>query len=93
MCSIGASEYSNIATIPMISYSSTSPTLSSKYSYAYFARVAPSDNIQARLLSSLLLSQNLTIAIILSTDGSYEQAYSDALTERYYRDVNICLFF
>ena len=55
--SASAASYANLYSVPQVSPSSTSATLSDSVTYPYFARVAPSDALQSFALADLVEHQ------------------------------------
>ena len=56
--------------VPQLSYLATSPLLSST-KYGFFLRTVPSDEVQARLMSSLIQYYNWTYVSVLYAEGEY----------------------
>jgi ABC-type branched-subunit amino acid transport system substrate-binding protein len=67
--SMAAAQVLEVAKIPQISYSSTSPDLSDKTNYPYFLRVVPPDSQQAQALAHIVYEElgNSTVATIAPT--------------------------
>ena len=59
--------------VPQVSYSSTSPILSTRETYSYFYRTVPPDNLQAKAMIDLVLHFNWTQISILYVGDSYGQ--------------------
>ena len=59
--------------VPQVSYSSTSPTLSTRETYNYFYHTVPPDNLQAKAMIDLVLHFNWTQISILYVGDSYGQ--------------------
>ncbi|XP_046635504.1 metabotropic glutamate receptor 2-like isoform X2 [Daphnia pulicaria] len=57
--------------IPLISYQSTSPTLSDRERFAYFFRTVPSDVTQAYAILEILRNFNWTFASLVYEDSEY----------------------
>jgi ABC-type branched-subunit amino acid transport system substrate-binding protein len=79
----GASRYGNTITLPQISYSSTSTTLSDKEEFTYFARTCYSDNAQGRLLAEMLPQVGLSpFVAVISMSSTYATSLSTAFIDR-----------
>ena len=76
--SMGANSILAPAGIPMLSYASTSPTLSDSTTYPDFYRVAPSDELQGKALADLVASQGYTSTAVLSMNNDYGSGVASA---------------
>lgn len=57
--------------VPQVSYASTSPELSNKDKYSYFARTVPSDSLQAQAMIHVLQKFNWSSVFTVNSAGSY----------------------
>jgi ABC-type branched-subunit amino acid transport system substrate-binding protein len=62
--------------VPLVSYASSSPTLSSKNDYAYFFRTCPSDNQQAQVWVSLMKQYDWKQCAVLASNDAYGSGVS-----------------
>lgn len=76
--------------IPQVAYSATSTDLSNKKMYKTFLRVVPSDYLQVRVMTDLVVKMNWTYVFAIYTDGSYGQGGMEAFRNRT-SYLNICL--
>ncbi|KAL5502551.1 hypothetical protein EMCRGX_G009347 [Ephydatia muelleri] len=60
--------------VPLISFASTTPSLSDKTQYGYFARTCPSDSYQARALADIVNHFNWSYVVTINSDDIYGQA-------------------
>lgn len=60
--------------VPLISFASTTPSLSDKTQYGYFARTCPSDSYQARALADIVNHFNWSYVVAINSDDIYGQA-------------------
>ena len=60
--------------VPQVSYASTSPELSNKNKYTYFARTVPSDSLQARAIIHVLQKFNWSSVFTVNSAGSYGES-------------------
>jgi ABC-type branched-subunit amino acid transport system substrate-binding protein len=82
-CSEGASRYGNTITLPQISYSSTSTSLSDKEEFTYFARTCYSDDAQGRMLAELLPQVGLApFVAVISVDTTYSSSLAAAFINK-----------
>ncbi|KAI1726295.1 receptor family ligand binding region domain-containing protein [Ditylenchus destructor] len=64
--------------IPMLSYSSTGVELSEKPRFAYFSRVVPPDNLQAKAMAHLVAKLEWTYVHAIADTGSYGERGMDS---------------
>ncbi|XP_057305948.1 metabotropic glutamate receptor 8-like [Hydractinia symbiolongicarpus] len=76
--------------LQIISYGSTSPTLSDKIDYPNFMRTIPSDTFQVQVIIDLILHFNWTYISIVASDNSYGRDGTDKLLELF-KKHNICV--
>lgn len=76
--------------IPQVAYSATSTDLSNKKTYKTFLRVVPSDFLQVKAMTDLVVKMNWTYVFAIYTDGSYGQGGMEAFRNRT-SYLNICL--
>jgi branched-chain amino acid transport system substrate-binding protein len=76
--SMGANSILSAAGVPMISYASTSPTLSDAVSYPHFFRVAPSDELQGMALADLVAAQGYASTAIIAMTNDYGAGVANA---------------
>ena len=60
--------------VPLISFASTTPSLSDKTQYGYFARTCPSDSYQARALADIVNHFNWSYVVAINSGDIYGQA-------------------
>ena len=60
--------------VPLISFASTTPSLSDKTQYGYFARTCPSDSYQARALADIVNHFNWSYVVTINSGDIYGQA-------------------
>ena len=60
-----------VSSIPQISYSSTSPSLSNKANFPSFLRTIPPDHVQAQVMADLVTFFNWTYVSTIATDEDY----------------------
>jgi len=87
--SIGANAILSAAGIPMISYASTSPALSSDENYPHFYRIVPSDAYQAAVMSEMVAANGHTNPAIIHMVNAYGAGLADAFIDNW--DGDICL--
>ena len=75
--------------VPQISYSATSPSLSEKHTYPSFLRTVPSDLSQVNAISDLALHFNWTYVSVLASDDEYGRMAVVKLRNTL-RQKNIC---
>ncbi|KAF7637034.1 G_PROTEIN_RECEP_F3_4 domain-containing protein [Meloidogyne graminicola] len=76
--------------IPMISYSSTGVELSEKPRFAYFSRVVPPDNLQARAMAHLVSALGWNYVHAIVDTGSYGERGMDSFRAAA-AELNICI--
>ena len=79
--SIGAQDLFRISKTPQVSYGATSPRLSDKNQYPYFARTVPPDDQQAKALLAFLQESSVTRAGVISFDDAYTKGIADAFRD------------
>ena len=87
--SIGANAVLSAAGIPMISYASTSPSLSSDENYPHFYRIVPSDAYQAGVMSEMVSADGHTNPAIIHMVNAYGAGLADAFIANW--DGDVCL--
>ena len=60
--------------VPLISFASTTPSLSDKTQYGFFARTCPSDSYQARALADIVNHFNWSYVVAINSGDIYGQA-------------------
>ena len=81
--SMGANSILAPAGVPMLSYASTSPTLSDSMTYPDFYRIAPSDELQGKALADLVASQGYTSTAVLSMNNDYGSGVASAFESNF----------
>nr|QVK45748.1 G protein-coupled receptor [Proales similis] len=76
--------------IPQVGYSATSKDLSDKQMYQTFLRVVPSDYLQVRAITDVVIKMNWTYIFAIYTDGSYGQAGMDSFKNEI-AELNVCI--
>jgi len=76
--SMAANAVLSAAGIPMISYASTSPTLSDSTTYPHFYRVVPSDAIQGPALADVVADRGSTDPCLIAMDNAYGTDFAAA---------------
>uniref|UniRef100_A0A1I8BZ73 ANF_receptor domain-containing protein n=1 Tax=Meloidogyne hapla TaxID=6305 RepID=A0A1I8BZ73_MELHA len=76
--------------IPMVSYSSTGVELSEKPRFAYFSRVVPPDNLQAKAMAHLIAALGWNYVHAIVDTGSYGERGMDSFRAAA-TDLNICI--
>ncbi|KAK7502054.1 hypothetical protein BaRGS_00006806 [Batillaria attramentaria] len=76
--------------VPMLSYIATSPLLSNREKFPYFARIVPSDSNQGKVIATVLQRLNWTYVSIVYSAGSYGSQGLRAVT-RAMEDTGACL--
>ncbi|CAK5049358.1 unnamed protein product [Meloidogyne enterolobii] len=76
--------------IPMVSYSSTGVELSEKPRFAYFSRVVPPDNLQAKAMAHLVAALGWNYVHAIVDTGSYGERGMDSFRAAA-TDLNICI--
>ncbi|MGY8715715.1 MAG: ABC transporter substrate-binding protein [Candidatus Poseidoniales archaeon] len=85
---IGANAVASAAGIPMISYASTSPSLSDDVAYPDFFRVVPSDALQGQALNDVVAADmpaDGTVALVHMTND-YGAGLADSFEDAYVAD-------
>ena len=67
--------------VPVISYASTSRLLSDRSRFLYFYRTVPSDNLQARAVTDLLVALKWHLVVVLASDNEYGRSGITALKQ------------
>ena len=79
----GANSILAPAGVPMISFASTSPTLSDATSYPHFFRVAPSDELQGKALADVVAGQGHVSTAVIAMNNDYGAGLADAFTTNF----------
>ena len=69
--------------VPLISFTSTTPSLSDKTQYGYFARTCPSDSYQARALADIVNHFNWSYVVTINSGDIYGQAGIKAFQNKF----------
>ena len=89
-CSIQSATLLGLHQTPVISYLSTSDTLSNKNVYPYFLRTVPPDRYQVSVIVDILLRFDWTYVSFLYSDDEYGQnAYAEFTTQS--QQAGICI--
>ena len=81
--SMGANSILAPAGVPMLSYASTSPTLSDSTSYPDFYRIAPSDELQGKALADLVASQGHMSTAVIAMNNDYGSGVASAFESNF----------
>lgn len=73
-----------------ISYASTSPLLSDRTKYPYFMRDVTPDDEQAKAITMIMQSLNVTYVHLIYSEGAYGEGGRDKILE-HARENNICV--
>ena len=79
-----------VNSIPQISYSSTSPSLSNKANFPSFLRTIPPDYIQAQVMADLVSYFNWNYVSTIATDEDYGRLGIEAF-KREIKTRNVCI--
>ena len=79
-----------VTSIPQISYSSTSPSLSDKANFPSFLRTIPPDHIQAQVMADLVSFFNWSYVSTIATDEDYGRLGIEAF-KREIKTRNVCI--
>ena len=79
----GANSILSAAGIPMISFASTSPTLSDATSYPSFFRVAPSDELQGKAMADVVADAGHISTAVIAMNNDYGAGVADAFTSNF----------
>ena len=85
--SIGANSVLGPAGIPMISFASTSPTLSDAVNYPNFFRVVPSDYLQGQALADVVEGAGYSNTAIIAQNDAYGAGLADGFAANFDGDV------
>ncbi|PDH25753.1 MAG: hypothetical protein CND84_00240 [Marine Group II euryarchaeote MED-G35] len=88
--SMGANAVLSAAGIPMISYASTSPALSSDADHPLFYRIVPSDALQGQAAADMIAASGVTNTAVIHMTNSYGAGLADATVENL-GAANVCL--
>lgn len=77
-------------TVPEVSYSASSPTLSNRDRYSYFYRTHPSDSQEVQAIIDLALSNNWTYVSLVHSNNAYGEPATD-IFRRLANEVGICI--
>ena len=79
-----------VRSIPQISYSSTSPSLSNKANFPSFLRTIPPDHVQAQVMADLVTYFNWGYVSTIATDEDYGRLGIEAF-KREIKTRNVCI--
>ena len=79
-----------VSSIPQISYSSTSPSLSNKANFPSFLRTIPPDHVQAQVMADIVSFYNWTYVSTIATDEDYGRLGIEAF-KREIKARNVCI--
>ena len=85
--SIGANSVLGPAGIPMISFASTSPTLSDATTHPHFFRVVPSDSLQGRAMADVIEGAGHSNVAIIAQNDAYGAGLADGFAANFDGDV------
>ncbi len=88
--SMGANSVLSAAGIPMISYASTNPSLSSDEDYPHFYRIVPSDAIQGPAAAAMIADAGATNLSIMHMTNDYGSGLADAVEAAWTADNSMC---
>lgn len=80
----------SVTSIPQISYSSTSPSLSNKANFPSFLRTIPPDHIQTQVMADLVTFYNWSYVSTIATDEDYGRLGIEAF-KREIKARNVCI--
>ena len=87
--SMAANAVLSAAGVPMISYASTSPSLTDSTAYPHFYRVVPSDAIQGQAMNAMVMSTGVTNPALIHMTNSYGAGLADSF-ESNWGTENLC---
>ena len=76
--SMGANAVLSAAGIPMISYASTSPALSSDTDHPHFYRIVPSDALQGQAAADMIAASGVSNTAVIHMTNAYGAGLADA---------------
>ncbi|XP_068705142.1 extracellular calcium-sensing receptor-like [Montipora foliosa] len=79
-----------VVSVPQISYSSTSPSLSNKANFPSFLRTIPPDHIQAQVIADLVTFYRWSYVSTIATDEDYGRLGIEAF-KREIKTMNVCI--
>ena len=88
--SMGANAVLSAAGIPMISYASTSPALSSDTDHPHFYRIVPSDALQGQAAAAMIAASGVSNTAVIHMTNSYGAGLADSVVENL-GAANVCL--
>ena len=88
--SMGANTVLAAAGVPMISYASTSPSLSDATAHPHFYRIVPSDALQGQAAADMITGSGVTNTAIVHMTNSYGAGLADAVSANLGTDA-VCL--
>ena len=88
--SIGANAVLSAAGIPMVSYASTSPSLSDATAYPHFYRIVPSDALQGQAAADMIMASGVSNTAVVHMTNAYGAGLADAVVLNLGED-NVCL--
>jgi len=88
--SMGANAILSAAGIPMISYASTNPSLSSDADYPLFYRIVPSDAIQGPAAADMIADAGATDLAIMHMTNDYGSGLADAVEAAWNETMPMC---
>lgn len=88
--SMGANAVLSAAGIPMISYASTSPALSSDTDHPHFYRIVPSDALQGQAAADMIAASGVNNTAVIHMTNSYGAGLADAVVANLGAE-NVCL--
>ena len=88
--SMGANAVLSAAGIPMISYASTSPALSSDTDHPHFYRIVPSDALQGQAAADMIAASGVSNTAVIHMTNAYGAGLADAVHGQLGAE-NVCL--
>ena len=88
--SMGANAVLSAAGIPMISYASTSPALSSDTDHPHFYRIVPSDALQGQAAADMIAASGVNNTAVIHMTNAYGAGLADAVVANLGAE-NVCL--
>ena len=88
--SMGANAILSAAGIPMISYASTSPSLSDATAYPHFYRIVPSDALQGQAAADMIAGSGASNTAVVHMTNAYGAGLADSVAANLGAD-NVCL--
>ena len=82
----GANSVLSAANIPMVSFASTSPSLSDASSYPHFFRVVPSDAIQGQAMAAVVSNAGVMNPYVAHMQNSYGSGLADGFETAFLAD-------